>query len=113
VAEADAGTEPEVPHSIRLTHFSVRWVCPGPCQVEECEETPVSSKFARADSLRYHLLNNLACVKAVLEVLNVEKLPESGTAFLTPFVNGPEHLWEDHNYQLTDLKSVKEEALQL
>ena len=49
-------------------------------------------------------------MKVVLEALNVEELPESGTSFLAPFCNGPERRWEDHasDYQLTDLKSVKE-----
>jgi hypothetical protein len=37
----------------------------------------------------------------------MEELPESDTAFLTPFHDGPERRWEDHDYQLTDLKSVK------
>lgn len=99
----------------RLTHFSDRWVCPGQCQLEESEETPAtSSKFAHADSLRRHLSNNPACLKAVLEALNVEVLPESDTGFLTPFRNiGPERQWEDHDYQLTDLKSVKEAKMKL
>ena len=94
----------------RLTHFSVRWVCPGLCQLEESEERPDTNKFTGADSLRHHLLNNAACVKAVLEDLNVEELPESA-AFLAPFCDGPER-WEDYD-QLTDLKSVKEAKMKL
>ena len=99
----------------RLTHFSVRWVCPGPCQLEVSEESPATSKFASADSLWCHLLNNAACVNAVLEALNMQdsELPESGTAFLAPFCNVPERRWEDRDYQLTDLKSVKEAKMKL
>jgi hypothetical protein len=51
-------------------------------------------------------------VKLVLETLGVEELPESAT-FLVPFCNGPERRWEDHDYQLTDLKSVKEAKMEL
>jgi hypothetical protein len=97
----------------RLTHFSVRWVCPGPCQLEESEERPGSSKFARVDSLRRHLIDNAACAKAVLEALNMEELPESSITFLVPFRIGPERRWEGHDYQLTDLKSVKEAKVKL
>jgi hypothetical protein len=81
---------------------------------DESEERPVTGMFACADSLRRHLLNNAACVKVVLEALNVKELPESGVAFLAPFRNGPqERRWEDHDYQLTDLKSVKEAKIKL
>ena len=51
-------------------------------------------------------------MKVILEDLGVEELPESA-AFLAPFCNGPERRWEDHDYQLTDLKSVKEEKMNL
>jgi hypothetical protein len=52
-------------------------------------------------------------VEAVLNVLNLETIPESGTAWLAPLRDGPERPWEDPDFQLTDLKTVKDEKMKL
>jgi hypothetical protein len=82
-------------------------VCPGSCHLEESEKRPDTNKFTGADSLRHHL-NNAACVKVVLEDLDVEDLLES-VVYLAPFCNGPERRWEDHDC----FKSVKEAKMKL
>ena len=91
----------------RQRHFPVQWLCPGPCR--ETEE----GKFARDETLKRHLLfpRYEACKKVVLELLELESIPVSGALWLAPLRDGPDRPWESPDFQLTDLKTVKERKL--
>lgn len=99
--------EPRMCMKHRNRHFTVRWVCPGPCKGESAQE---GAKFTRGETLLRHLMfqKNAACMKAVLDVLGLETIPGSGCGWLVPFRDGPERPWESPDIQLTDLSIVKE-----
>ena len=88
----------------RNRHFPEQWTCPGPCPKTEKE-----GKFARAETLRRHLLfpRYAACKKVVLERLSLTSIPVTGSLWLTPLRDGPDRPWESPDFQLTDLKKVK------
>ena len=98
----------------RYRHFSeiVSWVCPGPCRGESTREY---ARFARGDTLKRHLqrAKYADCMTAVLNVLGLESIPDSGTAWLAPFRVGPERPWESPDFQLTDLRIVKDAKMKL
>ena len=89
----------------RQRHFPVQWSCPGPCNKSEKE-----GKFARDETLKRHLLypRYAACQKVVLDLLGLRSIPVSGSLWLTPLRDGPDRPWESPNFQLTDLKKIKE-----
>jgi len=96
----------------RLRHFPANWVCPGPCKEESAQgETHSSATFASGDTLKRHLEcpKNAACMEAVLNLLDLKTIPGSGSAWLAPLRSGLERPWEAPAFQLTDLKTVKEE----
>ena len=92
----------------RQRHFPVQWPCPGPCKKTEKE-----GKFARDETLKRHLLfpRYAACKKVVLELLNLNSFPVSGSLWLAPLRDGPDRPWEQPDFQLTDLKTVKERKM--
>ncbi|KAI9454740.1 hypothetical protein BJY52DRAFT_704761 [Lactarius psammicola] len=92
----------------RQRHFPVQWPCPGPCKKTEKE-----GKFARDETLKRHLLfpRYAACKKVVLNLLDLESIPSSGALWLAPLRDGPDRPWESPDFQLTDLKTVKERKM--
>lgn len=104
--------EPRMCMKHRYRHFTVSWICPGPCKGESAQQ---GAKFTRGETLQRHLMfqKNAACMKAVLDLLDLETIPGSGCAWLTPFRDGPERPWESPDFQLTDLSIVKEKKMKL
>lgn len=95
----------------RLTHFPGSWVCPGPCKGESADSAQGGcARFARDETLKRHLQfpKNAPCAEVVQKVLNLRTIPCSGTAWLAPLCDGPERPWESPDFELTDLKTVKE-----
>ncbi|KAH9055501.1 hypothetical protein EDB87DRAFT_1688140 [Lactarius vividus] len=92
----------------RQRHFPVQWPCPGPCKKTEKE-----GKFARSETLKRHLLfrRYAACKKVVLKRLGLRSVPASGALWLAPLRDGPDRPWESPDFQLTDLKTVKERKM--
>ncbi|KAI9434253.1 hypothetical protein H4582DRAFT_2081306 [Lactarius indigo] len=92
----------------RQRHFPVRWICPGPCKKTEKE-----GKFARDETLKRHLLfpRYAACKKVVLKRLGLQSVPASGALWLAPLRDGPDRPWESPDFQLTDLKMIKEKKV--
>jgi hypothetical protein len=92
----------------RHRHFPLKWTCPGPCKKTEKE-----GRFARDETLKRHLLfpRYAACEKVVLERLKLNSIPISGSHWLTPLRDGPDRPWESPDFQLTDLKTVKERKM--
>ncbi|KAF8274669.1 hypothetical protein EI94DRAFT_1712846 [Lactarius quietus] len=88
----------------RQRHFPVQWLCPGPCK-----KTDKEGKFARDETLKRHLLfpRYAACKKAVLELLDLDSIPVSGSHWLAPLRDGPDRPWESLDFQLADLRTVK------
>jgi len=87
----------------RQRHFPEQWPCPGPCTEKE-------GKFARDETLKRHLLHPryAACQEVVLERLGLKLIPVLGSHWLAPLRDGPDRPWESPDFQLTDLKTVKE-----
>jgi hypothetical protein len=92
----------------RRRHFPVQWLCPGPCKTK-------GGKFARDETLKRHLLysSNVDCKEAVLRLLGLRDIPDSGTAWMAPLRDGPERPWESPGFRLTDLNTVKENKMKL
>lgn len=95
----------------RHRHFPYPWYCPGPCR----EVSTKKGRFARNETLKRHLCfeKNGACREAVLKVLKLKNFPLPGSAWLAPLRDGPERPWEIPGFQLTDLKTVKENIMKL
>ena len=89
-----------------MRHFLQSWRCPGPCRTQ----TAKGGRFARNETLKRHLFfpKFAECKEEVLRVLRLESIPESSTAWMAPFRDGPERPWECSGFQLTDLETVKE-----
>lgn len=108
-------SDPRMCMKHRYRHFfeSVSWVCPGPCRGGQ--STREFARFARSDTLKRHLqrANYADCMTAVLNVLGLGSIPDSGTAWLAPLRVGPERPWESPDYQLTDLRIVKDAMMKL
>ncbi|KAH8977458.1 hypothetical protein EDB86DRAFT_3092199 [Lactarius hatsudake] len=70
-----------------------------------------SSRAAKPSSVILLFRRYAACRKVVLKRLGLQSVPASGALWLAPIRDGPDRPWESPDFQLTDLKTVKERKM--